>query len=167
MAVSEEDIVSDNLPPNQPGQPAPEAPVYRAQPNNQQPAPGQPGGPVQPGQPYGAPVATSVPGKTLGIVGLVLSFIMSLVGLVLSIIAVVQSKKAGVKNIPGIIGIIIGALGTIGGLIVVGLLIAAIGMGAGEFGNIMDSVAYCESNPAATVEIMGQQLSCDEILGEY
>jgi hypothetical protein len=41
-----------------------------------------------------------VPGKTLGIVGLVLAFVMPLLGLILSIVAKVQSRGAGAKNTP-------------------------------------------------------------------
>jgi len=53
--------------------------------------------------------AAAVPGKTLGIVGLILAFIgpVALLGLILSIIAKVQSKGAGVKNTPATVGIVI------------------------------------------------------------
>ncbi len=47
------------------------------------------------------------PGKTLGIVGLVLAFLMPLIGLILSIIAKNKSKKAGFSNTPAVVGIII------------------------------------------------------------
>jgi hypothetical protein len=58
-----------------------------------------------------APVAAA-PGKTLGIVGLILAFIgpLSLIGLILSLIARSQSKKAGVKNTPATVGIVIGLI---------------------------------------------------------
>lgn len=60
--------------------------------------------------PAAAPAA--VPGKTLGIVGLILAFIgpLSLLGLILSIVAKVQSKRAGVKNTPATVGIVIGII---------------------------------------------------------
>jgi hypothetical protein len=57
-----------------------------------------------------APAApAAVPGKTLGIVGLILAFIgpVSLIGLILSIVAKVQSKNAGVKNTPATVGIVV------------------------------------------------------------
>jgi D-alanyl-lipoteichoic acid acyltransferase DltB (MBOAT superfamily) len=51
----------------------------------------------------------SVPGKTLGIVGLILAFVGpgALLGLILSIIAKVQSNRAGVKNTPATVGIVV------------------------------------------------------------
>jgi hypothetical protein len=57
-----------------------------------------------------APAAA--PGKTLGIVGLILSFFgpVSLIGLILSIVARSQSKKAGVSNTPATVGIVIGLI---------------------------------------------------------
>lgn len=58
-------------------------------------------------QPAGAPAA-SYPGKTLGIVGLVLSFLVAIAGLIVSAIALSQSKKAGYKNTPALVGLILG-----------------------------------------------------------
>lgn len=52
------------------------------------------------------------PGKTLGIVGLICAIVFSLVGLIISIIANNQSKKAGFKNTPAFVGIIIGIVTT-------------------------------------------------------
>jgi hypothetical protein len=75
-------------------------------------------------EPYApAPVApTTYPGKTLGIVGLVLTFVFTLLGLILSIVAFSQSKSAGFKNTPAKVGIILGiifiVLGVIGGILV-------------------------------------------------
>lgn len=63
---------------------------------------------------------TDYPGKTLGIVGLVVAIFFNLIGLIISAIAYSQSKKAGVKNTPALIGIIVGAvllvLGIVGGI---------------------------------------------------
>jgi hypothetical protein len=59
--------------------------------------------------PPAAPVA-SAPGKTLGIVGLILAFVAAPIGLILSIVAKVQSRAAGVKNGPATAGIIVGIL---------------------------------------------------------
>ena len=45
---------------------------------------------------YPPPAAPAeVPGRTLGIVGLVLSFFTAIVGLIVSVIALRQSRKAG------------------------------------------------------------------------
>ena len=90
----------------QPGQPQqpPQAPQYGAPQAPQYNAPqgGTPG--------YSAPAQD--PGKTMGIVGLVLSFLgcLSIVGLILSIIAFNKSKKAGYKNGVALAGIIVGAI---------------------------------------------------------
>jgi len=59
-----------------------------------------------------APVGNE--GKTLGIVGLILSFFSGPIGLIVSAIARSQSKKAGLKNGPATAGIVIGLLSTIG-----------------------------------------------------
>jgi hypothetical protein len=65
------------------------------------------------------------PGKTLGIIGLVLSFFTALIGMIISIVAFRSSKKAGFKNTPALVGIIIGAIGTVIGTIVAIVLIVA------------------------------------------
>jgi hypothetical protein len=57
---------------------------------------------------YGGPAEGPVPGKTLGIVALVVVFFASLIGLILGYVARSQSKKAGVKNTPAKIAIILG-----------------------------------------------------------
>ncbi|WP_460772495.1 hypothetical protein [Microbacterium sp. GXF7504] len=59
-----------------------------------------------------APAGTSYPGKTLGIVGLVLAFFFSVIGLILSAVALSQSKKAGYKNTPAKVGLILGIIFT-------------------------------------------------------
>lgn len=108
---------------------APQAPQYGA------PQAPQYGGPPQAPQ-YGAPPAGGAPGypataqdpgKTMGIVGLVLSFLgcLSIVGLILSIVALNKSKKAGYKNGVALAGIIVGAV------VLVGTIIVAIVLGLG------------------------------------
>ncbi len=62
--------------------------------------------------------APSVPGKTLGIVGLVLAFLAPLIGLILSIVASNQSKAAGVPNTPAKVGIILSIIFMVLGLII-------------------------------------------------
>ena len=88
----------------------------------QQPAPGQ----QAPGTYYQQPAAED-PGKTLGIVGLILSFFTALIGLIVSAVALNKSKKAGFKNTPALIGIIIGAIGTVFAVIAISLAIAGSG----------------------------------------
>lgn len=48
------------------------------------------------------------PGKTLGIVALVVTFFASVIGIVLGFVARSQSKAAGVKNTPATLAIILG-----------------------------------------------------------
>jgi hypothetical protein len=59
--------------------------------------------------PAPVPAAPSTPGKVLGIVGLILAIVwpFQVLGLILSIVARVQSKNAGVKNTPAVVGIVI------------------------------------------------------------
>jgi hypothetical protein len=59
--------------------------------------------------PAPAPAAAPVPGKVLGIVGLIAAIVwpFQLLGLILSLIARSQSKAAGVPNTPAKAGIII------------------------------------------------------------
>lgn len=61
------------------------------------------------------------PGKTLGIVALIVVFFVSLVGLILGLVAQSQSKTAGIPNTPAkvavILGIIFLALQIVGGVI--------------------------------------------------
>jgi ABC-type Na+ efflux pump permease subunit len=78
------------------------------------------------------PVANpaTYPGKTLGIVGLIVSFFFSLIGLIISIIAFNQSKAAGFKNTPAKVGMILGiiffVLGIVGVILAVTLGTAAL-----------------------------------------
>ena len=67
--------------------------------------------------------ATGVnPGKTLGIVGLVLAFVANIVGLIVSIVALRKSKKAGFKNTPAVAGIVISIISIIGAVaLIIGL----------------------------------------------
>ena len=84
------------------------------------PAPGF--APAQPVADYGAGPALPVdPGKTLGIVGLILAAFFQLLGLILSIISFKKSKAAGFSGKLGKIGIIVNAvvmvLGTIAAIV--------------------------------------------------
>lgn len=65
-------------------------------------------------------------GKTLGVVGLILSFFSGPIGLIVSAVARSQSKKAGLKNGPATAGIVIGLLSTIA--IVVGIIAGVAGI---------------------------------------
>jgi hypothetical protein len=86
------------------------------------PAPSAPAAPT--GGPVAAPPGTDYPGKTLGIVGLILAIITSVIGLVISIIANNQSKAAGYTNTPAKVGIILGIIFTVLNAIWIILVIA-------------------------------------------
>ena len=69
-----------------------------------------------------APAApATVPGKTLGIISILLTVPLglSLIGLILGIVARGQSKKAGFKNTPATVGIVLGILGIIATVIII------------------------------------------------
>lgn len=61
--------------------------------------------PAAPATAYPAPAA--VPGKTLGIVALILAFFFQLVALILGIVALSQSRKVGAKNTPAVVAIVL------------------------------------------------------------
>jgi hypothetical protein len=78
--------------------------------------------------PQPAPAGVDYPGKTLGIVGLIVAIFFSLIGLIISAIALNQSKKAGYKNTPALAGVIVGAVLLVLGIIfsiVIGISTAA------------------------------------------
>ena len=75
--------------------------------------------PVHPG-----PDALADPGRTLGLVGMILSFFSGLVGLIISIVALRKSKAAGFRNTFAKVGIIVGSVTTALGLTLAGVGIA-------------------------------------------
>lgn len=102
-----------------------------------QPMAPQPGMPQQVAQPMYAPAGSAGtgvgedPGKTLAIVGLVITILgMSLVGLILSIVASKKSKTAGFKNGIAKAGIIVGIIYTVLSVLVTIGFIALIAIGA-------------------------------------
>lgn len=110
--------------------------------------------PPPPAAPMPAPAAAPVnPGKTMGIVSLILSIIgLHLIGVILGFVGLSQSKKAGQKNGFAIAGIIIGFIGmalfllfiTVGGALF-GSLFGAFNQVCGELGSgvwEIDGVTY-------------------------
>lgn len=102
-----------------------------------------------------APAAT--PGKTLGIVGLILAFFIPLVGLILGIVGLNQSKKAGRKNGVALAAVIVSSI-----FLVIGIIVAiVVGIGAGQAAQMgMDAVQACQNAGGGTVEINGVQVQC-------
>lgn len=128
-------------PPQAPQYGAPQAPQYGA------PQAGTPS--------YAAPGQD--PGKTMGIVGLVLSFLgcLSIVGLILSIVAFNKSKKAGYKNGLALAGIIVGAIVLV--LTIIGSIVFFSTVGA-VTQEVLDA---CSGVPSGTVvEVRGEPVTC-------
>jgi hypothetical protein len=69
----------------------------------------------------------TVPGKTLGIVALIVTFFVSLLGIILGFVARSQSKSAGFKNTPATIAIVLGFIFLIGTVIAIAVSVAGAG----------------------------------------
>jgi uncharacterized membrane protein len=82
---------------------------------------------------YGAPA--TVPGRTLGIVALIVAIFFNIIGLILGIIALVQSRRAGAKNGFALAAIIVGAVLFILGIVVT---IVAINIGVNAVNSLCD-----------------------------
>ena len=76
------------------------------------------------------PPAANDPGKTLGLVGLILAIIpcTSTIGLILSIVGFVMSRRVGIQNQKAFAGIIVGAA-----WIVIGIMAQIAGLTSGLY----------------------------------
>lgn len=101
------------------------------------------------------PALGDFPGKTLGIVGLIISILVSAVGLVISIIAHNQSRRAGYKNGPATAGIIVGAALTGISLIVLvfSIVVAALVVGTGTGNATSNVVGACLNSPSGSIPL--------------
>lgn len=132
-------------------------PTYNAPP----PAASQPAYSSAPPAPYGAPANAPVPGKTLGIVALVVAIFFNVIGLILGIVALVQSRKAGVKNGPAVAAIIVGAVLTVIGIIIAIFAIVAFGAAAGF---ASEAFQACQAvDFTGTVTVQGVSVDCGTI----
>lgn len=146
--------------------PAPEYPTYPAAPLTppvaQAPygsgAPYGAGAPYAPGggYPYAAP-STAFPGKTLGIVGFILAFLIPPVGLILGIVALVQSKRAARSNGLALAAVIIGACLFIFEVIALIAFVTFFGALYSEY------ATACATGGSGVVQILGQTVSCTEL----
>lgn len=98
----------------------------------------------------GGAAAAPVPGKTLGIVALIVAFFFQLIGLILGIVALVQSRKAGVKNTPAVWAIIVSVV-----LMVIGLIIAII-----VFTSLGAALNVCGDLGPGVHEVNGVTITC-------
>jgi hypothetical protein len=60
-----------------------------------------------------SPTSGDFPGKTLGLIGLILAIVAPVVGIIVSAVALSQSKKAGFENKLAKIGLIVGIVLTV------------------------------------------------------
>jgi hypothetical protein len=136
-------------PPPPPQQPTP--PVYGAA-----PVAGTPGAPVS------APSGVDFPGKALGIVALIagivsyfiLPFIAGVAAIIMGAIARSQSKKAGFKNTPALVGLILGIINIVISIIVGIIVIVAL---VAVFGNLAN---VCSEYGSGVWEIDGVTYTC-------
>jgi len=138
-----------NTPPQTP--PSAEAPPAMPTPEPvQQPVP-----PAQP-SPEVTPVADN-PGKTLGIVSMILSIIgLGLVGVILALIGMSKSKKAGQKNGFALAGLILGILNIIAGIAVFVLV------GYGGIQAAAEIAAACAESVTGSVALSdGTVVACE------
>lgn len=94
------------------------------------------------------------PGKGLGIASIIVAFFFALVGLILAIVAKSQSKKAGVKNTPATVGLVLSIVFLIIQVIVVIALVAG---GAALFGGL---AAVCADLGPGTHTVDGVTYTC-------
>lgn len=92
------------------------------------------------------------PGKTLGLVGLILTFVpgVQLIGFILSIVGFNKSKKAGLPNGLAKAGIIIGIVG----IALVVILSVVIGI------NVANVAAFCTEHGNGTFDNNGVAVTC-------
>lgn len=107
--------------------------------------------PLPPQPTYTAPAP--VPGKTMGIVALICSIVvapLSVLWLILGIVSVVQSKKVGASNVPGVVAIIISALAIVATVIIIIVLVgAAVALGT-----------TCADLGSGTHDVNGVMITC-------
>ena len=122
-----------------------------------------------PPQGYGAPApepkGLAITALILGIIGLVLLWVpilgalLGLVGLILGIIALKKRQSKGLS----LTGLITGGVALIiGGIITVTFFVGLALLGSAG-GSAIDAIEQCEQG-AASVEIMGEVISCSDIV---
>jgi hypothetical protein len=110
--------------------------------------------PPAPAAPAASPAPVN-PGKTMGIIALVLSIIgLHLIGVILGFVGLSQSKKAGQKNGFALAGIIIGFIGMI-------IVLALIVGGGALFGSLFGGLAQvCAELGSGVWEVNGVTYEC-------
>lgn len=116
---------------------------------------GQPYGMPGQGMPAGYGYPPENPGKTFGIIGLVLAFfpVLSIGGLVLSIMGLRRSRRANMGNVPAVVGIILSALNIL--FTVLTTIILVIGMTA--------LITTCQDLGPGTHYVDGVEYTCGSV----
>ena len=110
---------------------------------------------VPPSAPVYSTTPAAVPGKTLGIVALIVSFFFQLIALILGFVALSQSRKVGAKNTPAVVAIVLSIIFGIGWIAVtIGLIVGGVGL----FGGIIDQ---CAELGNGTHEVDGVTYECN------
>ncbi|GAB3160649.1 hypothetical protein GCM10027059_09090 [Myceligenerans halotolerans] len=112
-------------------------------------------------QPYGQqPMAGAEdPGKTLGIVGLVLAFVFTLAGLIVSIIARNKSKAAGFDNAFAKWGIILSIVFMVLGVIfAIIAIVLAVNAGSAAVQSLEE---FCAVSGPGVYEVNGVDYTCE------
>lgn len=102
-----------------------------------------------------APAPAASDGKTLGVVALIFAFVFQLLGLILGIVASGQSKRAGVKNTPAKVAIILSIIFMVIGVIIA---ISVIAGGGALFGGLL--AACGELGPGVHELADGTTITC-------
>jgi heme/copper-type cytochrome/quinol oxidase subunit 2 len=122
------------------------------------PPAGQPVYSSAPPAPYGAPANPTVPGRTLGIVALIVAIFFNVIGLILGIVALVQSRKAGHKNGWAVAAIIVGAVLTVLGIIIAIAVFTALAAAAGFTSEALEACTAVDFT--GTVTVQGVTVDC-------
>ncbi len=104
--------------------------------------------------PSPVPAVSEDPGKTLGIVGFILAFFVSIVGIILSAIALSKSKKAGYTNGLALAGVIVGSVVTLVWSI---FIIMAISLAITITSTVLER---CQETTRSTVIVEGETFTC-------
>ncbi|MCC4267222.1 DUF4190 domain-containing protein [Microbacterium schleiferi] len=104
----------------------------------------------QPAPQAPAGASAPVPGKTLGIVALILAFFFQLLGLILGIVALVQSRKVGAKNTPALWAIILSIVFMVIGSIIAIVIVSSLG----------SALAMCSELGTGVHDVNGVTVTC-------
>ncbi|QHC65662.1 hypothetical protein Q0F99_11490 [Rathayibacter oskolensis] len=98
-----------------------------------------------------------IPGRTLGIIAVVVAVFFNVIGLILGIVALVQSRRAGYRNGPAVAAIIVGAIFTVAAIIATIAIVTVAGFSA-------EAYQACQAvDFSGTVTVGGREVACSTI----